>query len=71
MSSVLTHCVILLMKPIWDHRNDQQKLNESKGEYMENLMGSMHLKILHLEEADQTELIAVTSRVQTGSSWLV
>ena len=66
MSSVISHCVILLMKPIWDLKNNKQELNEykeSKGEYM----GSLYLKILHLEGADQTELIAVKSALKKSA----
>ena len=55
MSSAISHCLILLMKPIWDLENQKQELNvleEPKKEYI----GSVQLKLLHLEGVDKTAL---------------
>ena len=64
----MSHCLILLMKPIWNLENSKQEpseLEDTKNEFI----GSVHLKLLHLEGVDNTELIAVKSALRKSATY--
>ena len=67
MSSGISHCLILLMKPIWDLENPKQESSELE-ETKKEFIGSVHLKLLHLEGVDNTELIAVKSTLRQSAT---
>ena len=53
MSSVLTHCVLLVMRRLENQEKDtgtnQRVLNGSKGKNMEDHLGNVHLKMMRFE----------------------
>ena len=71
MSSVLTHCVLLVMRRLENQEKDtgtnQRVLNGTKGKNMEDHLGNVHLKMMRLEGSNQTELVAVKSALKRSS----
>ena len=57
----------LAKKLIWDLENPKQESSELE-ETKKEFIGSVHLKLLHLEGVDNTELIAVKSALRKSAT---
>ena len=63
----MSHCIILLMKPIWSLQGPKHEPNNHKGTSNE-ILGTVNLKLLHLEDMGSIELVAVKTALRKSAN---
>ena len=63
----MSHCLILLMKPIWSQEGSKQEPSEHNDTNNE-ILGTVNLKLLHLEDMGSIELVTVKTALRKSAN---